>query len=83
MGMLDQVSTCASTSMEMITGRICSILLGKVLHCLPLGILQNVWLVWLPSPEHFSISVPLEAVPCQGQPKSGGITSNSMSTKFF
>lgn len=58
MGMLDQVSTCASTSMEMITGRICSILLGKVLHCLPLGILQNVWLVWLPShPLSISLSV--------------------------
>lgn len=42
MGMLDWPSVCASTSVEIITGRVYSILLGMMLHCLPLGIFQNV-----------------------------------------
>lgn len=56
----------ASTSREMIPGRVCSILLGTMLCCLPLGFLQNVLLVWLPPIP--SCAMPCCAMPCHPTP---------------
>lgn len=80
-----------SLHVELIPGSVSSVLLGMLLLCLPLGFLQNVLLAWplshaipweqIRPTKPFLLHCLPEAARARGQPKSGGIASNSISRK--